>query len=85
MRSSITGSRDQILVDMTAAMMSEAIRTVVRLEKDGIDSAEAIRMVVGALTELTVTEDELARRLLEERSRPEAKEPPDDRELGGQG
>jgi hypothetical protein len=48
MRSSITGSRDQILVDMTAAMMSEAIRTVVRLEKDGIDSAEAIRMVVGA-------------------------------------
>ena len=81
----MTGSREQILVDMTAAVMSEAIRTVVRLENDGIDGSEAIRMVVGALTELTLPEADLALRLMDERSRPQVDDAPNDRELGGQG
>lgn len=73
------------MVDMTAGVMSEAIRTVVRLENDGIDGNEAIRMVVGALTELTAAEADLVDRLLEERSRPPVEDAPTDRELGGQG
>ena len=50
----MTGSRDQILVDMTAGVMSEATRTVVRLENDGIDGSETS---AGAI----VTPDSLAR------------------------
>jgi hypothetical protein len=81
----MTASREQILVDMTAGVMSEATRTVVRLENDGIDGSEAIRMVVGALTALTLQDADLVLRLMDERSRPQVDDGPNDRELGGQG
>ena len=81
----MTGSRDQILVDMTAGVVSEATRAVVRLENDGIDGSEAIRMVAGALSELTLPKARLVLRLIEERSRPQVDDAPNDRELGGQG
>jgi hypothetical protein len=58
---------------------------MVRLENDGIDGGEAIRMVIGALTALTLPEADFAQRLIEERSRPQAEDAPSDRELGGQG
>ncbi len=81
----MSSSRDQILVDLTARVLSEATRAVIRLENDGIDGSEAIRMVRNGLAELTLSETELAERLIEERRRSELEDAPDDRELGGQG
>jgi len=82
---SVTGAREQIVVDLTDRVMSEAIRAVVRLENDGIDANEAIRMVRAALSELPVVDTDLARLLDLERARAEREDAPDDRELGGQG
>jgi hypothetical protein len=81
----ISGSRGQIVVDLQARVASEAIRAIVRLESDGIDANEAIRMVRAALTELPVDDADLARRLERERGRADTEDAPDDRELGGQG
>lgn len=81
----MTGPREQIVADLTARVMSEATRAVVRLENDGIDANEAIRMVQAALSELPVADDALARLLAQERARAEREDAPDDRELGGQG
>jgi hypothetical protein len=81
----MTSSRDQILADMTAHVLSEATRTVVLLENDGIDASAAIRMVRTALRQLAVTEAGLAESLITERRRSELEDAPDDRELGGQG
>jgi hypothetical protein len=81
----MTGAREQIVVDLTARVMSEAIRAVVRLENDGIDANEALRMVQAALSELPVADTSLARMLAQERGRAEREDAPDDRELGGQG
>jgi hypothetical protein len=80
-----SAARDQVVVDLTERVMSEAIRAVVRLENDGADANEAIRMVRAALTELRVVDTDLARLLDLERDRAEREDAPDDRELGGQG
>jgi hypothetical protein len=71
--------------DLQERVMSEAIRAIVRLENDGIDANEAIRIVRAALTELPVNDTALARLLDRERGRAEIEDAPDDRELGGQG
>ena len=81
----MTSTRDQILVDLIARVLAEATRAVVRLENDGIDGHEAIRIVRAALTDLTVSETTLARRLTKERRRSQLEDAPDGRELGGQG
>lgn len=81
----MTGTRDQMLVDLRERVLSEATRTIVRLENDGIDAREAIREVQAALATLALTEADLAPRLTEERRRSGIEDAPDDRELGGQG
>jgi hypothetical protein len=81
----LDSTRDQIIVDLTERVMSEAIRAVVRLENDGVDANEAIRLVQAALSELSVADTELARLLDTERDRAQREDAPDDRELGGQG
>jgi hypothetical protein len=81
----MTSSRDQILADMSARVLSEATRTVVLLENDGIDGSAAIRMVRTTLRRLAITEAGLAESLITERRRSEVEDAPDDRELGGQG
>ena len=81
----ISGPREQIVADLQERVVSEAIRAIVRLENDGIDAHEAIRMVRAALTELPVDHTDLARRLDRERGRADIEDAPDDRELGGQG
>jgi hypothetical protein len=80
-----SAARDQIVVDLTERVMSEAIRAVVRLENDGADAHEAIRMVRAALSEVLVADTDLARLLDLERDRAKREDAPDDRELGGQG
>lgn len=80
-----SAARDQIVVDLTERVMSEAIRAVVRLENDGVGANEAIRMVRAALSELPIADTDLARLLDLERDRAKREDPPDDRELGGQG
>jgi hypothetical protein len=73
------------VVDLQERVVAEAIRAIVRLENDGIDASEAIRMVRAALTELPVDDIDLARLLDRERGRAGIEDAPDDRELGGQG
>lgn len=82
---SVTGAREQIVVDLTDRVMSEAIRAVVRLENDGIDTSEAIRVVRAALGKLPIADTELAQLIDLERDRAKREDAPDDRELGGQG
>lgn len=82
---SVTGAREQIVVDLTDRVMSEAIRAVVRLENDGIEANEAIRVVWAALSELAIADTELAQLIDLERDRAKREDAPDDRELGGQG
>jgi hypothetical protein len=82
---SVTGAREQIVVDLTDRVMSEAIRAVVRLENDGIDTNEAIRVVRAALSKLSIADTELAQLIDLERDRAKREDPPEDRELGGQG
>jgi hypothetical protein len=82
---SVTGARDQVVVDLSERVMVEAIRAVVRLENDGIDTNEAIRMVRAALSELPIVGTDLVLLLDLERARAELEDAPDDRELGGQG
>jgi hypothetical protein len=82
---SVTGAREQIVVDLTDRVMSEAIRAVVRLENDGVDANEAIRIVRATLSELPLADTDLARVLDLERARADLEDAPDDRELGGQG
>jgi hypothetical protein len=77
-------SRDQILLDLTERVLSEAIRSVGRLEDDGVDGSEAIRLVRDALANADITEAELARRSLDGRRRSMSRDAPDDRELGGE-
>jgi hypothetical protein len=74
-----------MVVDLSERVMSEAIRAVVRLENDGIDAKEAIRIVRAALSALPVVDADLTRLLDLERARAELEDAPDDRELGGQG
>jgi hypothetical protein len=83
--SSTAGSREQIVVDLTERVLSEAVQAIVRLENDGIDASEAIRTVRAALIELPIADADLAGRLDQERGRAELEDAPDDRELGGQG
>jgi hypothetical protein len=73
------------VADLTDHVVSEAIRAIVRLENDGINANEAIRMVRVALSELPIVDTDLARLLDLERARAELEDAPDDRELGGQG
>jgi hypothetical protein len=75
-------SRDKVLVDLADAVVSASVRTVERLEDDGIDMGEAIRLVVRVLA--NVTETELAQRSDPGRGRSAWSESPDDRELGGE-
>jgi hypothetical protein len=82
---SVTGAREQIVADLTDRVMSEAIRAVVRLENDGIEANEAIRVVRAALSELAIADTELAQLIDLERDRAKREDAPDDRELGGQG
>ncbi|HEV8280516.1 MAG TPA: hypothetical protein VGQ02_01550 [Candidatus Limnocylindrales bacterium] len=73
------------MVDLTDRVMSEAIRAMVRLENDGIEANEAIRVVRAALSELAIADTELAQLIDLERDRAKREDAPDDRELGGQG
>jgi hypothetical protein len=84
-QANVTSVRDQILADLTAQVLTEATRTVVRLENDGVDGNEAIRMVHAALADVAITETELAQGLNLERRRSDVEDAPDARELGGQG
>lgn len=81
----MTSERRQILDDLTARVLSDATRTVVRLENDGMDGNEAIRIVHLALAELMAGETGLAQRLIDERRRSALEDAPDGPELGGQG
>lgn len=81
----ISGSRGQIVIDLQRRVVTEAIRAIVRLENEGIDASEAIRMVRAALRKLPVDDAVLARQLDRERGRADVEDAPDDRELGGQG
>lgn len=79
----MSDSREQILVDLIDRVLSEAARSVERLEDAGVDGSEAIRVVRTALANAQVTEAALARRSAEGR-RGTASDAPDDRELGGE-
>jgi hypothetical protein len=76
------GSRNQVLVDLAATVLSEAVRSVERLVDDGVDSSEAIRLVEGVLA--SVTEAALAQGSDAGERQSGSTPVSDDRELGGE-
>jgi hypothetical protein len=78
------GSRKQILADLAGTVMAAAVRSVERLESDGVDRGEAIRQVQAALARTGVSEAELVAWLTQDQRGSVTEEAPDDRELGGE-